>query len=319
MRKIMLAVVVMVIMVSPFCWEQVRGAEKLKYSVSFREGVSQTMPVQTAIEQGFWKKLGLDVEFISFRSGSEMLRAVAAGHLYMGTDSAPGVIRAISRGVPMIMVGATQEGSSWAIWVLSGGTVRKPEDLKGKKIGMSRRGGTSDAYARMAVKSLGIEKEVRIIAVGGSRARLAALKTGAIDAFPQAMSSAAPMVSKSQVRRLIDIGKMRPQPWLGSTVLARTDFIRERPEAAKKLMRGISQAVAYIKANPAYALKKVMALKRYDRATAELAMKGIDFTSNPVLKRAAVENVRSFLIEYDLVKAAETPPVDKLYTNELVK
>ncbi|MEE8450173.1 MAG: hypothetical protein V3S39_11125, partial [Thermodesulfobacteriota bacterium] len=85
MRKIMLAVVVMVIMLSPFCWGQAWAAEKLKYSVSFREGVSQTLPVQTAIEQGFWKKLGLDVEFVSFRSGSEMLRAVAAGHLYIGT------------------------------------------------------------------------------------------------------------------------------------------------------------------------------------------------------------------------------------------
>lgn len=319
MRKIMLAVVVMVILVSPFCWEQARAAEKVKYFISFREAVSQTLPAATALEQGFWQKQGLDVELVLFRSGGKTLRAVAAGHIYIGTVDASGVVRGASRGVPIKMVAITQEGSDWAIWVLPGGPVRKTEDLKGKKIGMSRRGGSSHAYARMTVKSLGLEKEVKIIAVGGARARLAALKTGAIHAFPQAMSSAAAMVSKGQVVRLIDIGSRLPQPWLSETITARTDFIREKPETAKKVIRGISQAGAYLKANPAYAVKKVMDLKRYDQRTAELSLKGIAFTGNPVIKRAAVENVRGFLIEYGLIKAEEALPVDKLFTNDLVK
>lgn len=319
MRKIFLTVMVMAVLVSLFGWGGAQAAEKLKYSVSFREGVSQALPVATALEQGFWKQEGLDIEYVPFKSGSQMLRAMAAGHIKIGTDNAPGIIRGASRGVPIMMVALTQTGSDWAIWVSPGGPIRKPEDLRGKKIGMSRRGGTSDAYARATVKSLGIEKDVKIIAVGGSKARLAALKTGAIDAFPQAMSSAAPMVSKGQVRRLIDIGKQLPQPWIDQAVVALKEFVRTKPELAKKAIRGISKAGAYIGANPDYAVKKVMSLKGYDRATAELSMKGIAYSGAPVIDRAGVANVRGFLLEYGLIKAGEAPPVEKLYTNELVK
>ncbi|MEE8449410.1 MAG: ABC transporter substrate-binding protein [Thermodesulfobacteriota bacterium] len=319
MGRVTLALLVMAILISPVYWEQARGAEKLKYSVSFREGVSQALPVATALEQGFWKQEGLDIEYVPFKSGSQMLRAMASGHIKIGTDNAPGVIRGASRGVPIIMVSIIQTGSDWAIWVLPGGPIRKPEDLKGKKIGMSRRGGTSDAYARMTVKNLGIEKDVRIIAVGGSRARVAALTTGVIDAFPQAMSSAAPMVIKGMVRRLIDIGKQLPQPWIDQAVVALKEFVKTNPELARKAIRGISKAGAYIGANHDYAVRKVMSLKGYDRATAELALKGIAYSGNPVIDRAGVVNVRGFLLEYGLIKAAEAPPVDELYTNELVK
>ncbi len=151
MRKIMLAVVVMVIMVSPFCWGQARAEEKLRYAISFKEAVSQALPIAVALEKGFWQKQGLDVEYVPFRAGSKMLRAMAAGHIDLGTDNAPGIIQGITRGVPIIMVAATQTGSDWAIWVKPGGPLKRPADLKGKKLGISRRGGTSDAMSRMAL------------------------------------------------------------------------------------------------------------------------------------------------------------------------
>ncbi|MEE8448739.1 MAG: ABC transporter substrate-binding protein [Thermodesulfobacteriota bacterium] len=307
------------VLVSPFCWGQVWAAEKLNYATAFKAAVSQQLPVEIALEKGLWRKQGLNVEHIPFRAGSRMGRAMAAGKIDIGTGNSPSIIQQITRGVPVIMIAATQEWSDWSIWVLPGGPVKRPADLKGRKMGISRIGGTSHAMARVAVKSLGIEKEVKIVAVGGTSARVAALKTGVIDAFPQALSSAAPMVEKGGIRRLMDLGKKLPQPWIDQVIVARMEFIRTNAELAKKAMRGILQAIAFIKANPEYAVKKVMSIKRYNRAAAELSLKGVVYSDDPVIKRAAVENVRGFLIDYGLIKAQEAPPVEKLFTNRLVR
>ncbi len=311
--------VLIAILASQFCWEQARAAEKLKYAVSFKEGVSQSLPVGIALEQGLWKKQGLEVEYIPFKGGSKMFQAMAGGHIDIATDSSPHLIQGASRGVPVIMVAAVQTGSHWSIWVLPGGAVKRPEDLKGKKLGISRRGGTSHAFAQVAIKSLGLEKEVKIIAVGGARARMAALKTGVIDAFPQALASAASMAEKGEIERLMDLGKRLPQPWIDQVIVARNEFIRTKPETTRKGIRGLLQAIAFLRANHEYAVKKVMSLKRYNRAAAELALKGVVYSDTPVIKRAAVANVRSFLIEYGLIKAEEALPVDKIFTNRLVR
>ncbi len=148
---------------------------------------------------------------------------------------------------------------------------------------------------------------------------MAALKTGAIDAFPQALSSAAPMAVRGDIERLMDLGSKLPQPWVDQTIIGLNKFVREKPETAKKGIRGLLQALAFVRANPEYAVNKVMSLKRYSRAAAEMSLKGVVYTKSPVINRDAVKNVRGFLIDYGLIKSAEAPPLDKLYTNELVK
>ncbi|MEE8450210.1 MAG: hypothetical protein V3S39_11325 [Thermodesulfobacteriota bacterium] len=62
-----------------------------------------------------------------------------------------------------------------------------------------------------------------------------------------------------------------------------------------------------------------MSVGRFSRAAAELALEGAFFSKDPEIKPSAVASVRSFLIDYDIIRAREAPPVDKLYTNEFIK
>ncbi|MEE8450211.1 MAG: ABC transporter substrate-binding protein [Thermodesulfobacteriota bacterium] len=227
--------VMMVILISQFCWAQ----EKLKFADSSRGSMGQALPIATALDKGFWWKQGLEVEHVSFRSGSQMGQAMAGGHIKIATGTSLTTIQQIARGLQVLMVASVRAGSDWGIWVSPNGPLKKPADLKGKKMGISRLGGTSHAIVKMLAKSLGIEKDLDIVAVGGFRARVAGLKTGAIDAFPQAMSSAAPLVVKGGLRRLIDIGNMLPQPWIYGVTLATKDFLRTKPETARKSVRGM--------------------------------------------------------------------------------
>ena len=65
-------------------------------------------------------------------------------------------------------------------------SIRSAQQLKGKSIGISRIGSSSDVAARVFLKELKLEpdKDVAILQVGGSTERAAAFRTGRIVAFP---------------------------------------------------------------------------------------------------------------------------------------
>jgi ABC-type nitrate/sulfonate/bicarbonate transport system substrate-binding protein len=65
-------------------------------------------------------------------------------------------------------------------------SIKTPEQLKGKSIGISRIGSSSDVIARVFLKNLGLEadKDVTILQVGGSGERAAAFRSGKIAGFP---------------------------------------------------------------------------------------------------------------------------------------
>jgi len=67
-------------------------------------------------------------------------------------------------------------------------SIKSKEQLKGKSIGISRIGSSSDVAARVLLKGLGLEpdKDVPIIQVGGSSERAAAFRSGKIAGFPRA-------------------------------------------------------------------------------------------------------------------------------------
>src|SRR5262249_61958745 len=89
--------------------------------------------------------------------------------------------RGALRGMPMRALASLLDGSTHALVV-------KPEyksgkELKGKTVGIGNFGGTDEVAGRMMLKSFGLDtqKDLKFIALGPDRARLAALKEGLVD------------------------------------------------------------------------------------------------------------------------------------------
>src|SRR3972149_5752733 len=80
------------------------AAEKVKFATHFKANPHYWLPVAAALDKGFWKEEGLEVEWVSFDAAAAMNRAVAAGAIDMGTDGLTGHVRAVSAGVPQVMV-----------------------------------------------------------------------------------------------------------------------------------------------------------------------------------------------------------------------
>ena len=93
----------------------------------------------------------------------------------------PAAIAAWTKGAELALIGT---GVNRLLeTVMTSTEIKKPEDLRGKKIGISRYGSLTDIILREGLRQykLNPEKDVVILQVGGEGPRLAALKAGAVD------------------------------------------------------------------------------------------------------------------------------------------
>jgi ABC-type nitrate/sulfonate/bicarbonate transport system substrate-binding protein len=212
---------------------------------------------------------------------------------------------------------------NYSIWVLNNSRFRKPQDIKGSKIGVFSVASTTTAFGILALKRVGLGgKDVKFIGVGGGPARVAALKSGAVDGFVQAYSANANLIARGEVRALINIGNYLPKPWIQGVYVAHKDFIEKNPKVVMKTIRGVFQAIDYTRANRVWAAKRLVVKLRFTPEGAKLAVaENILFPKlGRKISRPALQNVINFMAEYELMKKERLPSVDAmLYPSEFTR
>src|SRR5204862_6201642 len=132
-------------------------------------------PVIVAREKGFFKDEGLAAEFIPFRGGPDLLKAVMAGEVLVGVTGSTDILVFREAGSPIKAVATHTEGNHFTLNVAP--EVRGVADLKGKAIGVTRAGATTWVFARMLAKKQGWDpdRDVQLVGLGGLEAQLAAM------------------------------------------------------------------------------------------------------------------------------------------------
>src|SRR3972149_11396853 len=143
------------------------AVEKARWGVHFRDNPLYGIPALAAVDRGFFKEEGLEVEVIEFASAGLLERAYAAGALEVGTTGLPDVIVSVSRGSPQIMVADPHMRVDFVLWALVDSPIKRPEELKGTKIGVTRFGISPHILATGALRQVGLEGQAKFVAVGG--------------------------------------------------------------------------------------------------------------------------------------------------------
>ena len=239
-------------------------AQPSKIHVSAPSKSLTWFPAHLTREKGFYRAEGLEVDFVVMKP-QVALQALIAGDV--GYTTALGsTMRAGVRGLPLRVVMTIADKPLFALMARPG--VNSVEELKGKLVGISSFGASSDTLARAVLRRYKLDpnRDVKILALGGGTNRIAAIKTGAVDAaLIEAPYNV--MLEREGFRKILFVGDLIPSPLAGfGTTLEK---IREQPEEVQQLVRATLRGIQYVKTNKQESVRAIMKWADMDRPFAE--------------------------------------------------
>ena len=210
-------------------------------------------PYWVAKEGGYFKKYGLDIEMVAFPSGNEGMAATIAGEIDFIAIAGSTTASANIGGADVISLAITTDRLLTSLVVNS--TIQKPEDLKGKAIGISRFGTSIDTAARVVIQHYGFEpiKDVSIVQVGAVASAVGALRGGRIQAailsYPTVVQA-----RREGFREMLDIASLG-MPYASSGITVRRSFMNQRKDATLNYVKAIVEAIARVKRDKPFAVE----------------------------------------------------------------
>jgi ABC-type nitrate/sulfonate/bicarbonate transport system substrate-binding protein len=162
------------------------------------------------------------------------------------------VINASLRGSDLLLIGNT--GNSLVFSIMTRPEIKQPAVLKGKKVGVTRLGGSTDWALDAALKHWGMERgQVTVIQTGGMPEGLAALTSGALDAVVLSPPSNF-RAMKAGMHELADVGQLNivfPNTPLSTT----RSFMRSNRDAVLRFMRGFTLGLNRLRTDKDFSMK----------------------------------------------------------------
>ena len=248
-----------------------RAADKLVGIHSARV-LSQTLP-WVAREAGLFKKYNLDFDLVFIASSPSVTAAMLSGEAEIALGGGEGPIRAYVQGAnDFVFVAGFKNVLTHSI--VGRADIKKPADLKGKKLGINRIGSNPHYFAVQALRRAGIDPaEVNLIQSGGSPETLAALLSGNLDAA----SLNPPSDTQAIARGLhyIIYGPDLKLPYAATVFVTRRSIIAKRPLVLGEFLRAMAEAGKIIHTNKEF-VYQVMGkyLRVTDRKVLDAAYNG---------------------------------------------
>lgn len=230
-----------------------QSQEDRKLKAAYTSITATMSPLWTALDGGIFKKYGLDVSIISTPSGQEGMTALIAGELdFAQIDGSTTTAAAV--GGADVLVLATTTGTL-VFNLVVGPAIQRPEDLKGKSVGISRFGTSMDTAARLALKHYGLEpiKDTAIVQIGAQISILAAMRGNRIQAgilgYPYVIEA-----RREGYRRLLDIASLGI-PYAFTGITTRRALLQQDRNLVTSYVKAQVEAIARLKRDKSLALQ----------------------------------------------------------------
>lgn len=217
------------------------------------------VPTYIAHKKGYFHKYGLDVELIYFQGGSQVIQAMLGGDISLTVTAGPEGVAAKLQGADILLLSANNPTMHFTLFVAP--EIKKPADLRGKRVGVSRFGSSSDFSIRYMFKSLGLgEKDVTIVQIGDNPSRLAALKANAIQASVFTVPNTV-RARKAGFVAMIDAYKLGLK-FHGSGVATTGAFMRDHRLTVEQFFKGFLEGVQYAKTHKEESVRLIKEFSR---------------------------------------------------------
>lgn len=206
----------------------------------------QFAPWYVAAEKGFFKAEGLDVKF-DYRMDIDALPLVANGQMDFAIAGGDQVIVARSKGIPVVYLTALYAKFPPSIISLAKSGIQKPQDLKGKKIGLPLYGTNLLAVKAILYQSGLSESDVQLIDVGYTQ--VPSLTSGKVDAVV-GFANNEPLILKAAGQSINQINAWEYFPLVGHGLISGEKQIADSPKMVKSMVKATVKGIDYALAHP---------------------------------------------------------------------
>lgn len=290
------------------------------------------LPLTIAEQLGYFKAEGLEVEISDFSGGSRALQAVVGGSADVVSGAFEHTINLQSKGqrfqafvlqgrAPQISVGISPKTMP---------DFKTVSDLRGKKIGVSAPGSSTNMVANLILSRAGIKPgDVSFVGVGTSAGALAAFRSGQIDAMSNTDPVMTMLEQKGEIRIIADTRTLKGtvDVFGGSMpagcLYASVDFVMKNPNTVQALTNAIVRSLKWLQvAGPSDIVKTVpesyllgdraLYLAAFDRVREAISLDG-------VLPDEGARTALRTLASFDPAIKADKIDLSMTYTNTFAR
>lgn len=198
-------------------------------------------------EGGFFKQEGLDVELVYIPSSATVAQAMLADEVAVSAANSQVVVDSGLQGGQLVSMGAI--ANVVAFYVMAVPEIKRVEDLKGKAVGVTRFGASTDFGLRMLLSKYGLNagRDVPVLQIGGMPEIASALSKRSIYAAPMSYPMAY-VAEQAGVKMLANLAK-EDIPFMHVGLTTTRKFLRDQRGRAKALLRAYGRAVRFMHTN----------------------------------------------------------------------
>jgi NitT/TauT family transport system substrate-binding protein len=234
--------------------------EGTKLRVSYSVISAASLVTWVAKDAGIFRKHGLDVDLIYIASATKAVAATISGDTPITQGAGTGSVLARLSGADTVWVASILDTTNQSLVVIP--TIRAPQDLRSKILGVTRFGSLSDFGVRKYLQSVGMdpERDVKILQMGGLPETLAAMQGGFIHGG--ALSS--PILTKAKMlgfNELIDLGTLGIR-YPATSFITTESYLKTNRAVVSQFLKAIIEAAFYVKGHKDFSIS---VLRKYTK------------------------------------------------------
>lgn len=284
--------------------------------------MSQSMPWM-AQEAGLFKKYNIDHELVFIASSGIVTAALLGGDADMTVTGGIGNVIAYVRGsTDVAFIGGVKNTMTQTL--VAGGNIKKPEDLKGKRIGVSRIGGNSHYFTIQALRRYNMEpnRDFSFLQTGGDPETLAALISGGIE-----VANLTPPTDSQAIARgyhYVVYGPDLKIPYAATAFVTKRSLLNKRGQVVGQYMRAMAETARIMHTDREFVYKVLgKYLRITDRSVLDSAYNAEIKVLEPrlVIKNEALQAILDEVAQTD-PRAKKVKPqelIDSRYLDEMEK
>lgn len=230
----------------------------------------RALPFWLAEDMGLFGKYGLDFDAVFIRGAPVLVAALAAGDIQVGSTGGSATLAAVAGGQDLKIIASF--GSRNNFDLMAQPNLKRPEDLRGKRIGLTSIGGTTWMALLLWLEHFGLDAQrdnMQLQALGEQALTVQALEAGIINAAVlDGINS-----SKIKPKGFTVLGEYSElkHPFVSQALVVQKSFLERRGDALEALLKAEIEAVAFIVApkNKPAAIKTLMRRMKINAAAAE--------------------------------------------------